>query len=71
MSVGTNLGLLHMLWMLVSGTLLAQRGAIFSALKASGLSDAAARRAWSAFRYGSWPTPGRFCRLLQGKPFPQ
>lgn len=46
-----------MLWMLVSGTLLAQRGAIFPALKAIGLSDSAARRAWSAFRHGSWRTP--------------
>jgi hypothetical protein len=57
LSVGTNLGLLHILWMLVSGTLLAQRGAIFPALKAIGLSDGAARRAWSAFRHGSWRTP--------------
>jgi len=43
--------------MLVSGTLLAQRGAIFPTLKAIGLSDGAARRAWSAFRHGSWRTP--------------
>src|SRR5258708_2421169 len=55
--VGTNLALLHMLWMLVSGTLLGQRGAIFPALKTIGLSDGAARRAWSAFRHGSWRTP--------------
>ncbi len=46
-----------MLWMLVSGALLGQRGAIFPALKAIGLSDGAARRAWSAFRHGSWRTP--------------
>jgi len=57
LGVGTNLALLHMLWMLVSGTLLGQRGAIFPALKAIGVSDSATRRAWSAFRHGSWRTP--------------
>jgi hypothetical protein len=56
LGVGTNLALLHMLWMLVSGALLGQRGALFPALKAIGLSDAAAQRAWSAFRHGSWRT---------------
>jgi hypothetical protein len=52
--VGTNLALLHVLWMLVSGALLPQRGALFPALKAIGLSDAATRRAWGAFRKGAW-----------------
>lgn len=42
--------------MLVSGALLGQRGAIFPALKAIGLSDEAARRAWLAFRRGAWQT---------------
>jgi hypothetical protein len=51
---GTNLALLQFLWMLVSGVLLPQRGALFPALKASGLSDAATRRAWAAFRGGVW-----------------
>ena len=50
----TNLSLLHFLWMLVSGGLLPQRGGLFPALKASGLSDAATRRAWAAFRGGAW-----------------
>lgn len=40
--------------MLVSGALLPQRGALFPALKAIGLSDAAMRRAWGAFRKGAW-----------------
>jgi hypothetical protein len=40
--------------MLVSGALLPQRGALFPALKAIGLSDAATRRAWGAFRKGAW-----------------
>ena len=55
--VGTNLALLHLLRMLVSGALLGQRGALFRALKALGLSDAAARRAWWAFRRGAWGMP--------------
>ena len=40
--------------MLVSGALLPNRGAMFPALKATGLSDAAIRRAWVAFRKGVW-----------------
>lgn len=55
--VGTNLGVLHVLWMLVNGTLLGQRGAIFPALTAIRLSDQETRRAWSAFRHGVWRTP--------------
>ena len=54
--VGTNLVLLQFLWMLVSGSLLPQRGAIFPALKSTGLSDQATRRAWAAFRGGVWQT---------------
>src|SRR5215210_6348385 len=30
--IGTNLGLLHLLWMLVSGRLLGSRGALFAGL---------------------------------------
>lgn len=52
--VGTNLALLHFMWMLVSGALLPNRGAIFPALKLTGLSDAATRRAWAAFGKGVW-----------------
>lgn len=52
--VGTNLGLLHLLWMLMNGSLLSNRGALFPALKAVGLSDEATRRAWTAFRSGQW-----------------
>jgi len=54
--IGTNLALLHFLWMLVSGALLPQRGALFPALQATGLSDQATRRAWAAFRRGAWQT---------------
>jgi len=42
------------MWMLVSGALLPNRGAIFPALKSIGLSDAETRRAWAAFRKGVW-----------------
>lgn len=54
--VGTNLALLQFLWMLVSGALLPQRGALFPALQATGLSEQATRRAWAAFRRGAWQT---------------
>jgi hypothetical protein len=39
--VGTNLALVHVLWTVVSGRLLVQRGALVPALWASGLSAAA------------------------------
>lgn len=54
--IGTNLALLQFLWMLVSGALLPQRGAIFPALQSTGLSNQATRRAWAAFRGGVWQT---------------
>ena len=52
--IGTNLGLLHLLWMLVSGQLLATRGAVIPGLSACGLSDRAIRRAWAALGQGDW-----------------
>ena len=55
--VGTNLALLHFMYMLVSGALLPSRGALFPALKSIGLSDAATRRAWVAFGKGVWQMP--------------
>jgi len=60
--VGTNLALLQFMWMLVSGHLLASRGAVFPALKATGLADDAVRRAWAAMRGGVW----QMADLLQG-----
>ena len=54
--VGANLALLQFLWMLVSGALLPQRGALFPALQSTGLSEQAVRRAWAAFRRGAWQT---------------
>jgi hypothetical protein len=64
--VGTNLALLHFLWMLVSGALLPQRGALFPALQATGLSAEATRRAWAAFRKGVWQT-AMLLRLWQAQ----
>jgi hypothetical protein len=52
--VGTNLALLHVLWAVSSGQLLAQRGALVPALTASGLSREAVRRAWRALASGRW-----------------
>jgi hypothetical protein len=54
--IGTNLALLQFLWMLVSGALLPQRGALFAGLQAIGLSEQATRHAWAAFRRGVWQT---------------
>ena len=52
--IGTNLGLLHLFWMLLCGQLLLSRGAIFPGLSAVGLSEGATRRAWAALGHGSW-----------------
>src|SRR5215210_5825620 len=52
--VGTNLGLLHLFWMLLSGKALLTRGAIIPGLSAVGLSEGAVRRAWAALGRGSW-----------------
>ena len=52
--IGTNLGLLHLFWMLLSGKALLTRGAIIPGLSAMGLSDGAVRRAWAALGRGSW-----------------
>jgi hypothetical protein len=52
--LGTNLGLFHRLWTLLSGRLLDSRGAVIPALADFGLGAAAVRRAWAAFAYGRW-----------------
>ena len=56
--IGTNLGLVHLLWMLVSGQLLATRGAVIPGLSATGLSEPAVRRAWAALGQGDWSSGG-------------
>src|SRR5271165_908210 len=52
--VGTNLGIVQVLWALLSGALLTSRGGLIPALASSGLDARATRRAWAAFRYGQW-----------------
>ena len=64
--IGTNIALLQFMWMLVSGALLPNRGAIFPALKAIGLTDEATRRSWAAFRKGVWQI-GVLLQLWQGQ----
>jgi len=52
--IGTNLGLVCVLWLLVSGRLLETRGAVIPGLSLVGLSEPAVRRAWAALGHGSW-----------------
>jgi hypothetical protein len=52
--IGANLALFHLLWTLLSGRLLASRGAVFSALADTGLPDPAVRRAGAALASGHW-----------------
>ncbi len=52
--IGTNLGLLHVLWLLVSGRLLTSRGAVIPGLSELGLTEAEVRRAWAALGQGAW-----------------
>src|SRR5205085_10886738 len=54
--IGTNLGLFHLFWMLLSGRLLQSRGAVIPGLAAFGLPAAGVRRAWAALAYGRWRT---------------
>jgi hypothetical protein len=52
--VGTNLGLFHCLWMLLSGHLHLSRGAVIPGLATLGLAAEAVRRTWAALTYGKW-----------------
>src|SRR5260370_23951635 len=52
--VGTNLDLFCLLWTLLTGRLLASRGAITPALADFGLPAPAVRRAWAALAAGDW-----------------
>jgi hypothetical protein len=56
--VGTNVGLVMVFWMLLTGRLLATRGAVVPALSASGLAPSAVRRAWASLGHGAWTTAG-------------
>ena len=52
--VGTNIALLRLLWVMMSGGFLTSRGAVFGALAAGGLSAGEVRRSWAALRSGCW-----------------
>src|SRR5258706_7020892 len=68
--VGTNLGLLPLLWMVVSGRLLTTRGAVIPGLDACGLSRRAVRRAWAALGTGDWTSErllAQWARLVAGE----
>ena len=52
--LGTNWGLVLVLWMLLTGRLLATRGAVLPALTLLGLSPAGVRRSWAALGQGAW-----------------
>ena len=52
--LGTNLGLVLVLWMLLTGRLLDSRGAVIPALSALGLAPAVVRRSWAAVGRGTW-----------------
>ena len=66
--IGTNQGILHLLWSILSGQLLGSRGAIFPALGEAGLSGPQSRRAEAALREGKFKIPRlleRFALLVQ------
>jgi hypothetical protein len=52
--IGTNIGLVRLLWAMMNGSFLRSRGAIFPALLLNGFTPAEIRRSWVAFAYGSW-----------------
>jgi len=52
--LGTNVGLVRILWVMVNGSFLQSRGAVCSALHLSGFSVAEIRRSWAALRAGNW-----------------
>ena len=52
--IGTNLGLVYLLWAMMNGSFLRSRGAIFPALLLNGFTPVQIRRSWAAFAYGSW-----------------
>jgi hypothetical protein len=64
--VGTNHGLLLVLWMLVSGALLVTRGAVIPGLEHIGLTEAETRRALPPLYRGRGrpPTRGALVRPL-------
>ena len=52
--VGTNVGVLRIVWAMINGSFLGSRGAVHSALAANDFTPDEIRRSWSALRYGAW-----------------
>jgi hypothetical protein len=52
--IGTNIGLIRILWVMVNGSFLQSRGAVLTALHLSGFEAQEIRRSWAALRYGNW-----------------
>jgi hypothetical protein len=52
--IGTNIALVHILWVMMSGAFLPSRGAFFTALNAKGYAKQEVRRSWAALRTGAW-----------------
>jgi hypothetical protein len=52
--LGTNVGLIRILWVMVNGSFLQSRGAVCSALHLSGFKVDEIRRSWAALRAGNW-----------------
>ena len=62
--IGTNQGIVDLLWTILSGRLLESRGAIFPALSDAGLSDEQSRRTEAALREGKIKINGVLERLI-------
>lgn len=52
--IGTNIALVRVLWVMLSGSFLQSRGAIFGALAGQGFTMQEVRRSWAAMRSGVW-----------------
>lgn len=52
--MGTNIALIHILWVMMSGAFLSSRGAFFTALSGKGFAEQETRRSWAALRTGAW-----------------
>ena len=52
--VGTNIALMRLLWVMMSGGFLTSRGAVLGALALCGLNAEEVRRSWAALRSGAW-----------------
>lgn len=52
--IGTNIALVHLLWVMMSGGFLQSRGAVFAALAVKGFNEQEVRRSWAALHSGAW-----------------